>query len=68
VITGASGGAGFMAGLLSSYQCSRRYSSLGMSMYGDLLDDDVSAGEMCGKCGIRGGLEAAETVSILAVV
>jgi hypothetical protein len=33
-------------------------------MYGDLLDDDVSAGEMWKNAAIRGGLEA-ETVSIM---
>jgi hypothetical protein len=35
-------------------------------MYGDLLDDDVS-GEMWKNAAIRGGLEAAETVSIMPV-
>jgi hypothetical protein len=38
--------------------------ALGMSMYGDLLDNDVSAGEMWKNAAIRGGLEAMETVSV----
>jgi hypothetical protein len=54
VITGATGGAGFMAGA-ANYQCNWRYvASLGMSMYGDLLDNDVSAGEMWKNAAIRG--------------
>jgi hypothetical protein len=31
--------------------------ALGMSMYGDLLDNDVSAGEMWKNAAIRGGLK-----------
>jgi hypothetical protein len=34
-------------------------------MYGDLLDNDVSAGEK--NAAIRGGLEAMETVSVMPV-
>jgi hypothetical protein len=41
--------------------------TLGMSMYGDLLDNDVSAGEMWKNAAIRGGLEAMETVSVMPV-
>jgi hypothetical protein len=41
--------------------------ALGMSMYGDLLDNDVSAGEMWKNAAIRGGLEAMETVSVMPV-
>jgi hypothetical protein len=36
-------------------------------MYGDLLDNDVSAGEMWKNAAIRGGLEAMETVSVMPV-
>jgi hypothetical protein len=35
-------------------------------MYGDLLDNDVSAGEMWKNAAIR-GLEAMETVSVMPV-
>jgi hypothetical protein len=50
-------GTGFMAGCWSGHQHNWRCSALGMSMYGDLLDD-VSAGEMWKNAAIRGGLEA----------
>jgi hypothetical protein len=33
----------------------------------DLLDNDVSAGEMWKNAAIRGGLEAMETVSVMPV-
>jgi hypothetical protein len=46
VITGATGGAGFMAGAGVATSITGGVASLGMSMYGDLLDNDVSAGEM----------------------
>jgi hypothetical protein len=36
-------------------------------MYGDLLDNDVSAGEMWKNAAIR-GLEAMETVSVMPVL
>jgi hypothetical protein len=58
VITGATGGAGFMAGAGVATSVTGGIASLGMSMYGDLLDNDVSAGEMWKNAAIRGGLEA----------
>jgi hypothetical protein len=36
-------------------------------MYGDFLDQDVTAGEMWKNAAIRGGLEAMETVSVMPV-
>jgi hypothetical protein len=39
-------GTGFMAGLPVATSITGGVAALGMSMYGDLLDNDVSAGEM----------------------
>jgi hypothetical protein len=67
VITGATG-TGFMAGAAGvATSITGGVAALGMSMYGDLLDNDVSAGEMWKNAAIRGGLEAMETVSVMPV-
>lgn len=66
VITAGSGGAGWMAGAAgTAISVTGGLAALGMEMYGDWLDDDVSAGEMAKNAGIRLGLEAMETVSII---
>jgi hypothetical protein len=60
-------GTGFMAGAAGvATSITGGVAALGM-MYGDLLDNDVSAGEMWKNAAIRGGLEAMETVSVMPV-
>lgn len=66
VITAGSGGAGWMAGAAgTAVSVVGGLAALGMEMRGDWLDKDVSAGQMFKNAGIRLGLEAMETVSII---
>lgn len=65
-VTAGTGGAGFMAGIAgTAASVTGGLASLGMSMYGDYLDKDVSNGEMWTNAGVRLGLEAMETVSVI---
>jgi ABC-type uncharacterized transport system substrate-binding protein len=65
VITGATGELVLWQGCRVATSITGGVAALGMSMYGDLLDNDVSAGEMWKNAAIRGGLEAMETVSVM---
>lgn len=65
-ITAGTAGAGFMAGAVGTgISVTGGLAAMGMSFYGDYLDQDVSAGEMWKNVGIRAGLEAMETATIL---
>ena len=58
-LTGAGAVAGAGVGILGGL------TAAGMTMYSDYLNDDVTAGEMWKNLGVRLGLEAIETVTVL---
>jgi hypothetical protein len=64
VITGATGELVLWQGCRVATSITGGVATLGMSMYGDLLDVCRRNVE---KCAIRGGLEAMETVSVMPV-